>query len=374
MKVAYVLEQYPELSQTFVEAELREVRRQGDDPRVLALGPGQNAALADAGFTPRYPPPATRRLLALARHPRVARHDVPWPSDGRRRRGAARIAAWAGHADAADHLHAHFASEAADIAAILGRVTGTPHSFTGHSTDLFADPDATRRRVAAAAFAAVVCEYDRREVEKFAPGGRIEVVPVGVDLEQVERTTPYDPGGPVVAIGRLVEQKGFADLDGITPAVGREVVVVGDGPLRDSLRNVRVAGAVAPQEALHYIEGASVLVVPSVVAGDGSRDGIPTVLKEALALGTPVVASDAVGNPEVVEAAHGALYPAGDRQALQQALTAILERDDREAMGRAGRAFAEEHADVRKTTERLRSLWRDASTSSNEAGAQRPAR
>jgi glycosyltransferase involved in cell wall biosynthesis len=95
-----------------------------------------------------------------------------------------------------------------------------------------------------------------------------------------------------------------------------------------------------------------------VVARDGSRDGIPTVVKEALALATPVVASDAVGNPEVVRPEHGTLYPAEDRTALQNALRFMLERSDREAMGRAGRAFAEQHADIAKTTARLRELWR----------------
>jgi glycosyltransferase involved in cell wall biosynthesis len=362
VNVAYVLEEYPELSQTFVEAELREVRRQGDDPRVLALRPGSQARLADASFDPLYPARGLRRVAAFARRPSVARHGVPWPSDGRRLRGAARIAGWVPRAREADHLHAHFATEAADVAAILGRLTGRPHSFTGHSTDLFADPAALRRRLDAAAFAAVVCEYDRREVEKLVPDhdGRVEVVPVGLDLEGLRRTTPYDPDGPVVAVGRLVEQKGFADLAAIAADVGREVVIAGAGPLRPELSvpGVRLPGAVSPVEALRFIEGASVLVAPSVVAADGSRDGIPTVLKEALALGTPVVASDAVGNPEVVRPEHGVLYPAGDRAALLAALRALLERDDREAMGRAGRAFAEREGDIQVTARRLRELWR----------------
>ena len=245
-------------------------------------------------------------------------------------------------------MHAHFASEAADIAALLGH----EHSFTGHSTDLFTDD--LPRRVAAAKFAAVVCEYDRRAVEKVADG-RVEVVPVGLDLDAVRRSTPYDPDGPIVAVGRLVEQKGFADLAAVAPELGREVIVAGSGPER--LENVTLPGALDPTAALRLIESASLLVAPSVIAKDGSRDGIPTVLKEALALGVPVVASDAVGNPEVVEPAHGALYPAGDRRALADAITSLLRRVDREAMGGAGRAWAERSADVRVSAARLRQLW-----------------
>jgi colanic acid/amylovoran biosynthesis glycosyltransferase len=100
-------------------------------------------------------------------------------------------------------------------------------------------------------------------------------------------------------------------------------------------------------------------VAPSVIARDGSRDGIPMVLKEALALEVPVVASDAVGNPEVVGRDRGALYPAGERGALAEAIGAMLAKpaEQRIAMGRAGRAFAEREADVRAQTARLLELF-----------------
>lgn len=80
---------------------------------------------------------------------------------------------------------------------------------------------------------------------------------------------------------------------------------------------------------------------------------------EALALGVPVVASDAVGNPEVVEPEWGTLYPAGDRRALAEALGTLLARPGphREAMGRAGRAFAERALDLPVQTARLHALF-----------------
>src|SRR5262249_41267148 len=144
MRLTYVLERYPELSQTFVEDELRELR--DDDVTVLALQPG--SPLGDAEFEAVYPPGAVSRLAALAQHPGLVRWMKHWPSDGRRLRGAARIAPWL--ARTGDHVHAHFATEAADIAELLARATGRTHSFTGHSTDLFADPAALRRRLDAA--------------------------------------------------------------------------------------------------------------------------------------------------------------------------------------------------------------------------------
>lgn len=373
MRLAYVLERYPELSQTFVEAELRELARGGEPPEVLALQAGDGAELAEPRFEPAYPPRGAARLAALAgaaaRSPGVAAgfltRSSHWPPDGRRLRGLARVAGWRAAAARADHLHAHFASEAADVAALLGRLTGTPHSFMGHSTDLFADPAALRDRLAAAAFAVVVCDYDRREVERLAPGaGALHVVPLGLDLDAISRTEPYRADGPVVAVGRLVEHKGFADLAAVAGELGREVAIAGEGPERAAIERlgggaVRLTGALTPAAARRLIEGAAVLAAPSVVAADGSRDGIPMVVKEALALGVPVVASDAVGNPEVVGPDRGALHPAGDRRALADSLRAVLARPpaELEAMGRAGRAFAEREADVRRQTAKLRALF-----------------
>jgi glycosyltransferase involved in cell wall biosynthesis len=166
----------------------------------------------------------------------------------------------------------------------------------------------------------------------------------------------------VVAVGRLVEHKGFADLAAVAGSLGRQLVIAGDGPRRAELERLagggaELRGALGPREARALIERASVLVAPSVVARDGSRDGIPMVLKEALALEVPVVASDAVGNPEAVRPEHGALHRAGDRDALAEALRAVLARADREAMGRAGRAWAERNADLRAQTARLRELF-----------------
>jgi colanic acid/amylovoran biosynthesis glycosyltransferase len=370
VRLAYVLERYPELTQTFVEAELRELARMGERPEVLAFQPGDGAELAEPRFEPVHPPRGAARVASLAgaaaRSPaksaRFLTRPGPWPPDGRRLRGLARVAGWRTVAARADHLHAHFASEAADVAGLLGRLTGRTHSFTGHSTDLFADPEALRQRLDAAALCVLVCEYDRREVERIAPGrGNVEVVPLGVDIDAVRRDSPYRADGPVVAVGRLVEHKGFADLAAVAADLGREVVIAGDGPQRTELERlaggtVRFAGAVTPAAARELVEGAAVLAAPSVVARDGSRDAVPMVLKEAQALGVPVVASDAVGNPEVVGHDRGALHPAGDRRALADALKAVLARTPEElaAMGSAGRAWAEHHADVRRQTARLR--------------------
>jgi glycosyltransferase involved in cell wall biosynthesis len=177
----------------------------------------------------------------------------------------------------------------------------------------------------------------------------------------------------VVAIGRYVEKKGFTDL--IEAAANLErandgirVAIAGDGPLRaqfERLIAVRgLEGVVELPTAPDYnavrelLEGADLLAMPSVIAADGDRDSMPVVVKEALAMEVPVVASDEVGLPEVVSPGWGRLVPPGDSAALAGAIAELLAlpAGERVAMGRAGRAFVLEHCDVRREAQRLAEL------------------
>jgi hypothetical protein len=98
--------------------------------------------------------------------------------------------------------------------------------------------------------------------------------------------------------------------------------------------------------------------MPCVIGPDGDRDSMPVVVKEALAMEVPVVASDAVGLPELVRWQWGRLHRPGDREALACALEELLALDpaQRAAMGRAGRAFVSEHCHVDRETQRLMEL------------------
>src|SRR3712207_2725959 len=146
---------------------------------------------------------------------------------------------------------------------------------------------------------------------------------MGVDAERFTRRTPHPEDGPIVAIGRLVEKKGFVHLirAAARPELaGARVTIVGEGGLRPALEaeverlgvgdRVELAGRREHEEVRELFEGAAVLAMPSVVAADGDRDSAPVVVKEALAMEVPVVASDAVGLPEIVRPEFGRLVAA----------------------------------------------------------------
>jgi colanic acid/amylovoran biosynthesis glycosyltransferase len=196
---------------------------------------------------------------------------------------------------------------------------------------------------------------------------------MGVDPDEFQRSSPHPDRRVVVAVGRLVEKKGFAHLvrAAAEPTLRQTVDVVrivGDGPLRTVLQNeierlgltamVRLVGPLAPDGVRRELGGAAVLAVPSVIAADGDRDSMPVVIKEALAMEVPVVASDAVGLPEIVRPEFGRLVAPGDPAALAAALADVLSRSqhERAAMGRAGRAHVLTHANLMIETRRLSGL------------------
>lgn len=383
-RLAYVTGTYPVLSETFVALELRELARLGRAPALVAVVRGADDPLAGAPAAADLVVDELRtadQLRALARllaeSPRRTLRALVSRSArlGGSPRDVAALAPVALRLRGADHVHAHFATQPAAVAGRVAALLGVPWSFTAHAWDVFTAWEAMEDKLAACAFCVTVCDYNRRWIAERAPAfaDRIEVVVCGVDLDEFERSRPYQPDGPVVAVGRLIPQKGFDVLvRAAALARGRipEVAIAGDGPQRAELEAliaeldapVRLAGALAHSEVRALYEGASIAALPCVVAPDGARDSMPVALKEAMALELPVVGSDEVGVPEMVAPDRGVLVPPGDAGALADALAELHARPaaERAAMGRAGRAFVAERCDARVETERLAALFERA--------------
>ena len=146
---------------------------------------------------------------------------------------------------------------------------------------------------------------------------KIAVHRTGIDLGSF-RFNPASPGTRLrlLSVGRLVEKKGLEyalrALKILGPGVVESCTILGDGPLRGHLENlartlglaeVTFAGAVPQGDVTGYLARADVLLAPSTTAADGDEEGIPNVLKEAMALGRSVVSTRHSGIPELVE--HG---------------------------------------------------------------------
>jgi glycosyltransferase involved in cell wall biosynthesis len=278
------------------------------------------------------------------------------------------------------HLHATFASEAATVARHAARFAGISYSLTARAKDLFHEtvqPDDLRRKFQEATGVVTVSDYHLDYLRKtYGPSAaRAQRIYNGLDLEEFPYRAPHDRPPLVVAVGRLVEKKGFEDLiDACALLAGRgrpfRCRLIGSGALQEALRAraeglglsdcVELVGPRPQREVIQEIQGAAALAAPCVIGKDGDRDGLPNVIQEALALGTPVVSTDVTGIPEVVrDGETGLTVPQHDPPALAAALERLLWGPElRARLAARARALMEEEFDIHRNTARRRAIFR----------------
>jgi len=406
MRIAYVIPAWPPLaSQPFVVNEMVALQEAGHLLWVVPLYAGRRASVAHGTFARLRPvevlPPALwhwshLRLVprALARWPRRVAATLA----GLHRAAGANpfahlrllavtpkaLAAASRLADAGvERLHAHFASQTADCAAIAGQVAGIPFSFTAHAYDIYSrllrvrnDTLAWKLRHAAQAFA--VSEYAAARLRHGLPPeaqARVQTAYVGIplDLFRVEPPAPAADGVHLLCVARYQAKKGLDTLIASCALLRERGIAFvlrlhGDGPLRDTLAGqimrlgiagqVRLGGPIPQEEVAAAMRWCHVFVLPCRQDRTGDMDGIPTVFMEALATGRPVVSTPVSGVPELVrDGETGLLVPPDDPVALAGAVERLA-RDEalRARLASAGRALVERQHDQRRTVERLLAL------------------
>jgi glycosyltransferase involved in cell wall biosynthesis len=277
-----------------------------------------------------------RFAAALALAWRMSRRaDRAWPYHLAYLAEACRILPWLREGGAA-HLHAHFGTNAAEVAMLARTLGGPPYSFTVHGPEEFDKPLALglREKGARAAFVVAVSSYGRAQLFRWIDAehwDRIKVVHCGLEREYFVTTPVPVPAAPrFVCVGRICEQKGqlllvraVAKLIARGPAV--ELVLAGDGEMRRQVEaliakyrleaRVTVTGWISGDAVREQILAARALVLPSFA------EGLPVVLMESMALRRPVISTYVAGIPElVVPGESGWLVPAGDIDALCAAL------------------------------------------------------
>lgn len=356
-RVGYVLKRYPRLSETFVVQEILGREAAGEQIAIASLRQAGDtrfhasiaAVQAPVTWIPELHGHADRiwESLAAAEHelPRLRAVlpellALPVPDAAQ----AISVALWALRTDIT-HLHAHFATLAASVARTASLLTGVPYSFTAHAKDIFhrdVDPLALAAKLRDAHHVVTVSEYNVAWLrERFgADAERVHRVYNGLDVDGVRWRDPRHRASGVAFVGRLVEKKGAADLvDAIAVLRDRGTALplqlVGTGPLEAELRGqvrrldldhlVRFHGPLPQGEVAELISRTAVFAAPCVHAADGDRDGLPTVLLEAMAMGTPCVSTPVTGIPEAVEhGVTGLLVPERDAYALADAIAALV--------------------------------------------------
>ncbi len=400
-RIVYITATLPALTVTFIYNEIFRLRSQGAIVDTVSMNtPSENLISAEArdlkdttlyldavGLLPKL----TAFTLCALRHPiRVAgglwqivtAKPVKGPRDYARLIyhliEAAYLARRMRH-KLPDHLHSHFINGPTSIAMFLGRLLDVPYSFTMHASMIWLDPIAFSNKLETAAFCVSISEYNRQYVlDTYGSGyaDKIHVVHCGIEPGKLAREVPSKASGDklrLLGVGQLNRRKGFHVLIPALAAlrdrnVDFDCTIVGDGAERNALEEqiaslelgerVRLAGALLHEDVKRELERADAFVLPCVISEDGWRDGIPVALMEAMAYGLPVVSTDILGLPELIEhGTGGLLVPSGDVEALTDALQRLAnDRGLRDTLGRNGRAKVLSDFNNARSAERLQDL------------------
>ena len=414
-RIGYVVKRYPRYSETFVVAEIASHEAAGLEVEVFSIMPPNDTHFQEAiarvrapvHYIPYHGVKAADFWAALD----ASAAALPgfWKAM-EAAQGEDALAVFQGALIACavrergiQHLHAHFATAATSAARLASRFANVPYTFTAHAKDIFHDtvrPDDLRRKLNDAGATVTVSDYNRAYLKRTygAAASRVERLYNGLDLELFPHASAAARAPRIVAVGRLVEKKGFADLveacallrdrsagggGGSGGGAAFECDIIGTGPLEPALQalilerrleqRVHLLGPRPRSEIVALVQAAAALAAPCVVAADGDRDGLPTVLVEAMALGTPCVSTDVTGIPELLADDCGIVVPQRDPASLAAALERLLtDNAVRVRLATRARARVEADFDIRCTAARLRTIFRDAGA--RAARAARPSR
>lgn len=396
MKIAYLVNQYPKISHSFIRREIAALEEQGLCITRFAIrscaaelvDPADLEELSKTEVVLDQPLPqilflclgmalqspwqwlmVLGRAIALSRHAdRSGFHYLAYFVE------ACVIVRWC-QRQHIDHLHAHFGTNSATVALLSRWLGGPSYSFTVHGPEEFDRAIALNlpEKITHATFVVAISSFGRSQLYRlcdYTEWSKIRLIHCGVDQQFLLEAPVAIPEAPrLVCIGRLCEQKGQPLLIEAIRHLHQtgnivELSLLGDGPLRPTLeclirqygleKHVHLVGWATEQAVRDAILQSRALVQPSFA------EGLPVVLMEGLGLGRPVISTYVAGIPELVNPkVSGWLVPAGSVEALVDAIRALLDTpvDELLLMGIAGSNTVRQQHNIRQEAKALAHLF-----------------
>jgi len=387
---AYLFERFPSFGQTFCYREVAELARQGVAPPMFSIRNPKDEPPQDwdARIVKRvHYLPEEKELLDDVRKASKKRKLTPEIvaalDEWGRRTDFLRLyqAVYVGlrlQEMGISHVHAHFTGMAARTAFWVHRFFPVTFSFTAHANDIFAPRNfeiGLDKLVDTARAIVTVSDFAKKFLQERFPerADRIRRIYNGLNLAEFGRADFSSSPPLILAVGRLIAKKGFADLIcacGLIAERGKSFrcEIIGEGPLENELRGqierlnlqnrVALSGAKPQGEVRQRLAAANVFVLPSISDPEGGMDKLPTVIMEAMATALPVVSTNIGGIPEmVIENETGFLLEPADASALADAIAKVI--DDRllaQRLGHAGYQRAHELFSIEKNVRELSAL------------------
>ncbi len=402
LRIAYLVNQYPKLSHSFIRREIRALESLGAHIVRIAIRAPKESCVNDADLEERSRTRVvlemgwTRLLVTVlctfAVHPITATYALSlaiamgWKSD----RSILRHLAYLAEACVMMQwlrdtklklIHVHFGTNAATVALLCKQLGGPPFSFTAHGPEEFDKPDALSlpRKIREAAFVIAISEFCRGQLcrwVEYEQWGKIHVVRCGLDRSEWSHTNePVPAAKRLICVGRLCEQKGQPLLIEAAAKLAQQGVdfqltIVGDGPLKHAIERqieqlglskfVHLTGPLPEKKVRDHLLHSRALVLPSFA------EGLPVVIMEAFALGRPVISTWVAGIPELVEpGVNGWLVSPSSVDALVQAMSQALTLSPKTLrdMGQQGATRVAQLHDIEQTARHLTDLFHEVARS-----------
>ncbi|MFN4329821.1 MAG: glycosyltransferase [Limnobacter sp.] len=401
-KIAYLVNQYPKVSHTFIRREILALEQKGFEVFRLSVRGWDNPLADPVDHAERLKTHylLQRGVLKLIRSA-VA---VAWQTPGRFLEALATALHLGRRADRpllihlvylmeaclalewlrsakVQHVHAHFGANSTEVATLIHALGGPGYSFTVHGPEEFDKPEFIHLgdKIAQSRFVVAITSFCKSQLYRWIPHEqwqKVQVVHCGIE-PQFHRPPLAEPEHParLVCVGRLCEQKGqLLLLQACSVLKSRgvkfELVLAGDGEMRDIIErtitsenlqdSVRITGWISSEQVRDELLKARALVLPSFA------EGLPIVLMEAMALKRPVISTLVAGIPELVEhGVHGFLAPAGDTLKLADLIEICLSmpEEDWRVMGQRAQDRVLKRHSLATETDKLAALFQSATHS-----------
>lgn len=401
LRLVYIIGTYPGLTTTFIDREIKMLRRWGGDLRIIAIRCppagtplSQDQQMLQCGVTYLLPIAWPTLLLghlhfALRRSRRyftTLAYLLTRPHASLRTRlktllhfGEGAYAAYLLRDCDFQELHAHFVDRAATVALVAGRLLDRPYSLSIHAgPDIFVSPVLLREKIAEARHVVTCTRYNKSHLDTLVGAelsGKISYMHHGLDLADYRAHAVASDKPLILSVGQLAERKGFVQLIRACHCLrerGYDFTchIVGRGPQRAELEaliarlslsdTVVLCGALPHDQVIEKYRQATMFVLACLRSGDGDMDGFPNVLAEAMAMQVPVIATNISAIPELLEdQVNGLVVPPNDQAALVDAMARLLESPAlRERLGSSGRQTVLDGFDAERNVRRFAAmLW-----------------
>ncbi|KPD14048.1 glycosyltransferase family 4 protein [Phaeobacter sp. 11ANDIMAR09] len=364
--LAVLVKGWPRLSETFIAQELVALEEAGQSFEIWSLRhptdvkrhPLHDRLQAKVRYLPEYlyqepdrvwaARAAAQALPGYAEAYRIWRADLARdPSRNRIRRfGQACVLAAEAPAEVLG-FYAHFLHTPSSVARYAAIMRGLPWSFSAHAKDIWTSPEWELREKLSAAhfganFGATCTGFGAKHLQDLAKGTPVDLIYHGLDLARF----PEPPSRSwrqakdplkLMSVGRLVEKKGFDRLIAALALLPQDLdwhwTHIGGGGLNDLLQDMAEDAGVAQRitwrgacdqpEVIEAMRASDLFVLPSRIAKDGDRDGLPNVLMEAASQLLPILSTPVSAIPEFIDSGTHGLLSKDDPQALANAILSL---------------------------------------------------